>query len=44
MWLWNVRIAEVMANAGYQVSGSDLSQSPVAERLKKIRCSRLSSS
>jgi len=29
-------IAEVMSNQGYQVSGSDINESPVTKRLQKI--------
>lgn len=31
-------IAEVLHNLGYQISGSDISQSPTTERLQKLGC------
>jgi UDP-N-acetylmuramate--alanine ligase len=31
-------IAEVLHNLGYRLSGSDLNQSPITERLQKLGC------
>jgi UDP-N-acetylmuramate--alanine ligase len=31
-------IAEVLHNLGYRISGSDLNQSPITERLQKLGC------